>query len=80
MRVHIAVLASKAFASARGNGLQVEVGDILTGLDPKQPPRVERIHRTRVTVSHRGRRYVLDLLGKARVVVGRVAASGAEDR
>ncbi|MDJ0976423.1 MAG: hypothetical protein QNJ98_18330 [Planctomycetota bacterium] len=64
------VLASRDFATARVSGITVEPGDTLDKLDRRKPPRVERIQGTRVTVLHRGKRYVLDLLGETQIAVG----------
>ncbi len=64
------VLATSEFAVARVSGLNVEVGDTLGRFDARKPPKVVEIRGTRVTVVHRGERYVLDLLGKTQIAVG----------
>lgn len=64
------VLAMRDFATARVSGQNVEIGATLDTLDPRKPPRVLGIEGTRVTIVHRGKRYVLDLLGETRIAVG----------
>jgi len=68
--------ASGGFANL--NGQNVAAGDPIPGVDPEDPPILERVDGTSVQILWKGERYTMDLFGSRRLVLGSVGGGKKE--